>query len=123
MLTRIRNPFFDTLESILEQTNFNERSYNSSITNITEDNYQVLISVPGLSKDDIKITTKDGLLTVSYDKPKESKNPFVGSFKKTFSLPDDGDDGNITGKVENGEVEILIPKVQKKSTERIIVVK
>jgi len=123
MLTRIRNPFFDTLESILEQTNFNERSYNSSITNITEDNYQVLVSVPGLSKDDIKITTKDGLLTVSYDKPKESKNPFVGSFKKTFSLPDDGDDGNITGKVENGEVEILIPKVQKKSTERIIVVK
>jgi len=123
MLTRIRSPFFDTLESILEQTNFNERSYNSSITNVTEDNYQVLVSVPGLSKDDIKITIKDGLLTVSYDKPKESKNPFVGSFKKTFSLPEDGDEGNITGKVENGVVEISIPKVQKKSTERIIVVK
>jgi len=123
MLTRIRSPFFDTLESILEQTNFNERSYNSSITNVTEDNYQVLVSVPGLSKDDIKITIKDGLLTVSYNKPKESKNPFVGSFKKTFSLPEDGDEGNITGKVENGVVEISIPKVQKKSTERIIVVK
>jgi len=123
MLTRIRSPFFDTLESILEQTNFNERSYNSSITNVTENNYQVLVSVPGLSKDDIKITIKDGLLTVSYDKPKESKNPFVGSFKKTFSLPEDGDEGNITGKVENGVVEISIPKVQKKSTERIIVVK
>jgi len=123
MLTRIKSPLFDTLESILEQTNFNERSYKSSITNITEDNYQVLVSVPGLSKDDIKITSKDGLLTVSYDKSKESKNSFVGSFKKIFSLPEDGDEGNITGKVENGVVEILIPKVQKKPTERIIVVR
>lgn len=123
MFTKIRSPFFDTLESILEQTNFNERSYNSSNITTTEDKYQVLVSVPGLSKDDIKITTKDGLLTVSYDKPKESKNPFIQSFKKTFSLPEDGDDGNITGKVENGVVEITIPKVQKKSTERIIVVK
>ena len=123
MLTRIRSPLFDALESIFEQPNFNERSCNSSNTITTEDKYQVLISVPGLSKDDIKITTKDGLLTVSYDKPTESKNLFVGSFKKTYSLPEDGDEGNITGKVENGVVEISIPKVQKKSTERVIVVK
>ena len=123
MLTRIRSPLFDALESMFEQPNFNERSCNSSNIITTEDKYQVLISVPGLSKEDIKITTKDGLLTVSYDKPTESKNSFVGSFKKTYSLPEDGDEGNITGKVENGVVEITIPKVQKKSTERIIVVK
>lgn len=122
MLTRIRSPFLDTLESILEQTNFTERSYNSSNIRMTEDKYQVLVSVPGLSKDDIKITTKDGLLTISYEKPKESKNSFVGTFKKTYLIPEDGDDGNITGKIENGVVEVTIPKIQKKSNERIIMV-
>jgi hypothetical protein len=35
-------------------------------------------------------------------------------------VPDDVDEKNITGSVENGVIEIILPKSKKKSVERLI---
>jgi HSP20 family protein len=91
---------------------------NSNITT-TEDGYKVLLSVPGLSKDDVKISLKESKLTISYEKESDEFT-FTNSFKKSYNVPDDVDEKNITGSVENGVIEIILPKSKKKSVERLI---
>jgi HSP20 family protein len=78
--------------------------------------------VPGLTKDDLKISIKDGYLSISFKK-EDGDNvnySFVSSFSKTYSIPDDVNEKEITGKVENGILEINLPKSKKKSLERFI---
>lgn len=118
MLTRTVNPFRDVLDTFFD-ANFNHLTTKLSTK---EDGYYVYIPVPGLTKNDLKISVKDGYLTISYNKEnvKEENYSFVSSFKKTYIVPDDVNEKDITGKVENGVLEIVLPKSKKKSTERLI---
>jgi HSP20 family protein len=80
------------------------------------------MAVPGLTKDDLSISIKDGFLTIS-NKKEDKDNPkysFVGSFSKTYSIPDDVNEKTISGKVENGVLEVKLPKSEKRSLERFI---
>lgn len=88
----------------------------------TESEYKVLVAVPGLKKEDVKISTKEGILTIQYDHSSDLDFNFVESFKKYYTLPDDSDEKNITAKVENGVLEIMLPKSKKKNSERLITV-
>lgn len=118
MLTKTVNPFRDVLDTFFD-ANFNHLNTKLSTK---EDGYYVYMSVPGLTKNDLKISVKDGYLTISYNKEnvKEENYSFVSSFKKTYIVPDDVNEKDITGKVENGVLEIMLPKSKKKSTERLI---
>ena len=92
-------------------------------TNITknETEYKVSMSVPGLTKEDIKITTKEGVLKISYEKTEGDKtHHFIGGFVKSYSIPDDVREKDILGKVENGVLELVLPIDRKKSLERQI---
>lgn len=124
MITLFKDPFFNTLDKVFDEAYLkaDKRINTYRQTNVTtsDTDYRVHISVPGLSKDDVKITLKDGILTVTYEKTDNESFTFTNSFKKTYELPDDADEKNITGSVENGVVEIIIPKSKKKSIERLI---
>lgn len=88
-----------------------------------DESYKVAVAVPGLSKEDIKISTKDGLLNVSFDGFEKTDNlVFVEKFKKTYTIPEDVDEKSITAKVENGVLTILLPKGKKKISERLITI-
>ncbi len=88
-----------------------------------DQNYRVVIAVPGLTKDDVKISTKDGFLNVSFDGlDKADDLIFVEKFKRTYSIPEDVEEKNIHAKVENGVLEILLPKNKKKVSERLIAI-
>jgi HSP20 family molecular chaperone IbpA len=79
------------------------------------------MSVPGLTKEDIKITTKENILTISFEKEeKDEKTYFVTNFKKSYRIPDDVKEKDIEGKVENGILELILPIDRKKSLERFI---
>ncbi len=79
------------------------------------------MSVPGLSKEDIKITTKEGVITISFEKEeKNEKTYFISSFKKSYTLPEDVKEKDIEGKVENGILELKFPIEKKKNLERLI---
>ncbi len=84
MITLFKDPFF---------RGFDTKGFLSTPeTNIekTETEYKVSISVPGLTKDDLKIMTKEGILKISYEKQEgENGNYFVGSFVKSYNIPDD----------------------------------
>ena len=69
----------------------------------------------------IKITTKEGVLKISYEKTEGDKTRhFIGSFIKSYTIPDDVREKDILGKVENGVLELVLPIDRKKSLERQI---
>ena len=121
MLTFYKDQIFkDVLDTFFEKP----MSTIGSSTKIVsrEDDYVVFLAVPGLTKNDLAISVKDGLLSVSYkkDESDEKEYSFVSSFKKTYSIPEDVSDKDITGKVENGVLVISLPRSKKKSLERFI---
>jgi HSP20 family protein len=121
MLTIYKDPIRDIFENFFDTPTFVERNKTSNVT-IGQDDYRIHLAVPGLSKDDIKISVKDSILTIMYEKEEKDDKTFsfIGSFKKTYTLPEDCDEKSINGSIENGVVEIIIPKSKKKSVERLI---
>lgn len=122
MNTLYKDPFKEILDAFFESKSFNKRNDKPSDVTQGDDDYRIYISVPSLSKEDIKISIKDSILSVSYEKDETDNKvySFTNPFKKNYSIPEGCDEKNITGKVENGMVEIIIPKSKKKSLERFI---
>ena len=122
MIKNSVDPLKDMLNVFFERPSLSLTRENSTKLITRDADYSVHISVPGLTKDDLKISVKDGYLTISYKK-EDGDNvnySFVSSFNKTYSIPDDVNEKEITGKVENGILEINLPKSKKKSLERFI---
>ena len=96
-----------------------------------EDNIYVEAEIPGVKKEDIKITLQDNILTITGEKKKENnkKNFFrservYGSFTRSFTLPDDINSDSVEAKFDNGILNVTIQKAQpKKATEKFIEVK
>lgn len=119
MITLFKDPFFNTIDRVLDSSIYYETPKTSIKKN--ENEYKVFISVPGLSKDDLKITSKEGLLKISYDKTEKNENNlFVGNFTKSYKIPDDVKEKDIEGKVVNGILELTLPIDRKKTLERLI---
>lgn len=122
MLTLFKDPFFDTIDKVFYPYHFNDAPQVD--IRKTENEYKVLISVPGLSKDDLKISVKDRVLRVSYEKEeKNDKSYFMTSFSKSYTIPDNVKESEIDGKVDNGILELILPFDKKKITERLIELK
>lgn len=119
MITLFKDPFFQGLETALETNRF-LKTPETKISR-TDTEYHVEISVPGLTKDDLKITTKEGVLRISFEKDEnDQRNHFVGNFIKSYNIPDDVKEKDILGKVENGVLSLTLPIDKKKSVERLI---
>ena len=94
-----------------------------------ENSYEVHLAVPGVSKDDFKIELNDNHLTVSgerkFTNEKKEKNYHsvetqYGSFSRSFSLPENVDGTKINAKYNNGILELVIPKDEKKALKQTI---
>jgi HSP20 family protein len=120
MITLFKDPFFDVFDKVFDTSYSGVYTPQSNVRK-NENNYQLLMSVPGLTKEDIKITTKENILTISFEKEeKDEKTYFVTNFKKSYRIPDDVKEKDIEGKVENGILELILPIDRKKSLERFI---
>ena len=118
MITLFKDPLFDAFEKV-----FDTHYTHTPLTNIrkNETEYNLSICVPGLSKDDLKISTKEGVLKISYEKQENDEiKHFINSFSKSYTIPDDVKEKDIQGKVENGILELILPIDKKKSLERSI---
>ncbi|MCR8560785.1 Hsp20/alpha crystallin family protein [Mucilaginibacter sp. BJC16-A38] len=91
----------------------------------TKNHYKLDVSVPGFKKDDFKITTEDGLLTISAEtsnEQNEEKENYTrrefssSSFTRTFHLPENVEEDNISANYQNGLLEIELKKSGKSST-------
>jgi len=117
-------------------SNLVDRFFNESLTRsggstfvpkvdiLEKDNaFELHVAVPGMNKDDFKIDLKDNYLTISGERKvsneKKDKNfrsieTQYGSFSRSFSLPENVDGTKINAKYNNGILELLIPKDEKK---------
>jgi HSP20 family protein len=95
----------------------------------SETSYEVQVAVPGLSKEDFKIEINENYLTVSgerkftnekKDKSFHSIETNYGSFSRSFTLPDNADGAKISAKYNNGILELVIPKDEKKILKQTI---
>jgi len=125
LVTRRNQDFMPTLFN--ELMNWNDTTYSTPRMNImeTKDNYKLELCIPGLTKDDVKLSIDaEGNLVVEMTKEtknekKENKEEMrylrhefsVEHFRQTVMLPDDIHKEQISAKVENGILDIVIPKV------------
>lgn len=119
MIKLFDDPFFTTLDNVFEKSRYSFGPQTSIRKNESE--YIISFSVPGLTKEDLTILIKEGILKITYEKNEENEhNSFVSSFVKSYRIPDDVKEKDISGKVENGLLKINLPIDKKKSLERLI---
>lgn len=95
----------------------------------SEKAYELHVAVPGMNKEDFKIDLNDNYLTVSGERKftrEKNENNFrsietqYGTFSRSFALPEDVDAASIHAKYNNGILEILVPKDEKKTLKATI---
>ncbi len=88
----------------------------------TEKEFKLCIAAPGLEKKDFKVDAYDEMLTISAEHETEKKEEKNGRFNRreynysswsrSFTLPENCDSGKIDAEYKNGELKILIPKIE-----------
>lgn len=96
--------------------------YGQSKTETNDDEYLIHLSVPGLTKNDLKIMVENNYLSINYktDKDKKQKSLFVKEFDKTYKLPKDAFVDKIDASVKDGVCKIKIPKDKEKINQKLI---
>ncbi len=88
----------------------------------TDKDFVINTELPGLDKNDFKLTVEDNVLTIEGEKKieNEEKNEnyyrserSYGAFKRSFRLTDSVDSKNINAKYKNGILSVTIPKTEK----------
>ena len=121
--------FDDKIQSLLNTfPDFNseyEESFYPKI-DISEDEKNIYVDseLPGMKKNDIKISLNDNILTISGEKKSEKKEKdlsfyrnerIYGSFSRSFTIPGEINPDNIDAKFEDGILKIVIEKMKEKN--------
>jgi len=88
------------------------------------DAFVITAELPGIRKEDVKVSVHDGVLTISGERASEytegdenSKQHrverFYGQFARSFSLPEHVDDENIKASYRDGVLELTLAKQEK----------
>jgi len=87
----------------------------------TDKEYLVKAELPGVKREDVKVTQEDGVLTIEgerkYEKDEKGEKThrverFYGTFSRSFSLPDDADMTSIKAETKDGVLNVHIPKLK-----------
>jgi HSP20 family protein len=93
-----------------------------------DDNFVISVELPGLKKDDIKMTMQNNVLTISGAKKHEfeSREDTVhrversyGSFLRSINLPSSVKASDITASYDSGVLKITLPKVEEAKPKEI----
>jgi HSP20 family protein len=86
------------------------------------------VELPGLDKDDIKLSVHDDVLTVTGEKKQEKKETEhnvhrierkYGYFKRSIALPSGVDSENVKATFKDGVLEVTLPKLESKKAKEI----
>ncbi len=94
------------------------------LVDISEDEREYLIKaeLPGVRREDVKVTLENGVLTLSGERAfeKEEKGRryhrverAYGQFTRSFTLPDDTDAGKVTAEFKDGVLRVQIAKSER----------
>jgi HSP20 family protein len=80
----------------------------------TEDGYEVEVPVPGYKPEQIDVTLKDGVLSVSGKSERRT-------FSRSFTVPEDVDADEIEGRVNDGMLVLNLRRRPETQPKRIII--
>lgn len=120
-----RSPLNNMLEDFFSEDglfsrNFLRDSFKVDVCD-NEKEYVVQAEIPGANKEDVEVEMEKGRLTIAIkkeeNKDEETKN-YIHKERRTASMSRsiylaDAQDSEITAKLENGILEIIVPKVEK----------
>lgn len=90
-------------------------------TSEDEKAYHVTAELPGMSEKDVEVTFADNMLTISGEKKEEKevkdenlhrRERSFGSFRRSFTLPSEVDEGKIAATFKDGVMTIDLPKTK-----------
>ena len=123
--------FSSKFNSLLSEFDMNESSLSgfTPVVNTREGEfaYHIDADLPGVKKEDINISVKGNMITISGERKskKEVKEEdyhrietSFGKFERRFTVPDGADVENITASNEDGVLEVVIPKL-KSETDKV----
>ena len=87
---------------------------------ISEDDqgYLLKADLPEMKKDDVRVTVEDGILSVSGERKcqkEDQKKKFhriersFGTFRRSFTLPEDADSTKVTAEFRDGVLKVHLP--------------
>lgn len=109
--------FDDTISNVID-CSLDAYKYRTTLDEVDGD-YKLTAQVPGLTKDDISITAENGILKIEGEK--EINSHMISSIQKEFTLGNDIDVSKISASVENGILEVQLPKSAAKKAKKITI--
>ena len=105
------SPQFSLAESWMPAVDVNE----------TETEYLLSADIPGLDKKDVSIDIHDGIITIKGERAIDNEKSTddyrirerqLGSFNRSFRLPDNVNEVKVAAKFKNGVLTITLPKTK-----------
>ena len=122
-------PFFDNrAENQIEKKLYGRHAHNVMKTDIkeTDDNYELIVDLPGFKKDEIKVSLDNGYLSIAaakgLDQDEQEKDTgkyirrerYAGSCERSFYIGEDMTEEDIKGEFKHGILTLNVPKKEAK---------
>lgn len=129
-IQREMNRMFDTvfrLDTRDDESGFNAWTPAVDITE-RDDQYNVKVELPGVNKDEVKITLDNNILTIRGEKKQEREEKkenyhrverSYGSFQRSFTLPSTVKSDKIDAVYKDGVLQIALPKAEEAKPKQI----
>lgn len=88
----------------------------------TDTAYLIKAEIPGVNKEDVKVTLQDGMLTIKGERRQEKEEKdkkfhrierSYGSFLRSFRMPDDADESAVKAEFKDGMLNVTLAKSEK----------
>lgn len=85
----------------------------------TDTAYLIKGEIPGVKKENVKVTVQDGTLTISGERKMEKEENdkkfhrierSYGSFMRSFCVPNDADESAVKAEFKDGVLDVTLPK-------------
>jgi HSP20 family protein len=95
----------------------------------TDTEYLVKAELPGVKREDVKVTLDDGVLTIQGERKleKEDKSEkshrverFHGSFSRSFGLPENANTAGVHAESKDGVLNVRIPKLKTQQKKKAV---
>lgn len=88
----------------------------------TDTAYLIKGEIPGVKKEDVKVTIENGMLTIQGERKQEKEEKgkkfhrvecSYGSFMRSFQVPDDANENNVKAEFKDGMLNVTLAKSAK----------
>jgi HSP20 family protein len=96
----------------------------------SKDNVIINVEIPGMSKDDVKVSVQDNVLTLSGERKQEKEEKDTsyhriersyGSFSRSFTLPTSVQPDKVKASYKDGILKIVLPKSEEVKPKQILI--